>query len=47
MTLTCYGCPVRIAFPGSRRDHWARLFGWIERGGRYFCAACGALPWAG
>lgn len=40
MMLTCYRCPKQIAFKGSSRDLFARLFGWVRKGGRYFCAAC-------
>lgn len=40
MTLTCFRCPCQIAFPGRKRDLFARLFGWTRAGERYFCIAC-------
>lgn len=45
MLLTCHDCPRQIAFAGThrRRSVTARLFGWIERAGRFFCPDCGAL----
>lgn len=33
MILTCYRCPRQISFPGSKRNLFARAFGWIVRGG--------------
>lgn len=36
--LTCHLCPRQIAFRGSKRDLFARLFGWVIKGGRYFCS---------
>ncbi len=36
MILTCHRCPRQLAFGGSRRDFFARLFGWIVRGGALF-----------
>lgn len=33
MMLTCYRCPKQIAFKGSSRDLFARLFGWVRKGG--------------
>ncbi|NUR12338.1 MAG: hypothetical protein HOQ20_10925 [Bradyrhizobium sp.] len=41
MMLTCHRCPRQIAFPGSKRDFFARLFGWVISGRRYFCPSCG------
>lgn len=43
MILTCHACPRQLCFHGSARDRFARLFGWVVRGGRYFCAACGEV----
>lgn len=43
MTLTCYRCPCQIAFPGNKRDVFARLFGWAKHGGRYFCITCSGV----
>lgn len=40
MTTTCHDCPRQIGFPGSKRDAYARLFGWSVSGGKYRCAAC-------
>lgn len=36
MILTCHRCPKQISFPGSKRNFYARLFGWIVRGGALF-----------
>jgi len=41
--LTCHRCPRQIAFRGSKRDLFARLFGWIIVGKRYFCPTCGGV----
>ena len=40
MILTCYKCPRQLCFAGSNRDLYARLFGWLNRGGRYYCTSC-------
>lgn len=45
MIVTCYRCPKQICFCGKdeKRSHFALLFGWVLRGGRYLCAACGEV----
>lgn len=40
MTTTCHDCPRQISFPGSKRDTYARLFGWSTAGGKYRCTDC-------
>lgn len=40
MIVTCHDCPRQISFPGSKRDTYARLFGWSALSGKYRCAAC-------
>ncbi len=41
MILACYRCPRQIAFPVTQRTLFARLFGWITKGERFFCSSCG------
>lgn len=43
MLLTCHRCPRQIAFAGDfrARSRMARLFGWLEVAGRFFCPGCG------
>lgn len=41
MILTCHTCPRQLCFHGSKRNLFARLFGWVIRGRRYYCAECG------
>nr|WP_186363455.1 hypothetical protein [Rhizobium sp. ACO-34A] len=40
MILTCHDCPKQLTFPGSNRDRFAILFGWVVKGGRYRCVSC-------
>lgn len=36
MILTCHTCPKQLCFHGRDRDLYARLFGWVVRGGAVF-----------
>lgn len=40
MILTCHDCPRQLVFSGSNRERFAMLFGWLNRGGRFYCASC-------
>lgn len=43
MIVTCSTCSKQLVFAGThrKRNLFARLFGWVLRGGRYFCQSCG------
>lgn len=41
MIITCTRCERQISFAGRARDVMARLFGWVVKGGRYYCHSCG------
>lgn len=41
MILTCHTCPKQLCFCGSNRSLFARMFGWVIKGQRFYCAACG------
>ncbi len=44
MILTCHDCRRQLCFHGTDRNLFARLFGWVVRGGgRYYCADCGEV----
>ncbi|MDI6834856.1 MAG: hypothetical protein QMD99_03960 [Rhizobiaceae bacterium] len=43
MILTCHDCSRQICFHGHDRNLFARLFGWIVKERRYYCAACGEV----
>lgn len=40
MILTCYRCPLQLAFPGKNVRHYLRAFHWARREGRYLCRWC-------
>jgi hypothetical protein len=40
MILTCFCCPLQLAFAGKNVRRYARAFGWRKRQGHFYCGWC-------